>query len=166
MPLTAFNADRHVTSWYVAWSARRSASVSASVPPRFTTSATSRVVGRLRWSSMANSRGNADISPFLRHYNQLQQCYCQDVMADTTLLDFVVRDAIYTGTIANSIPPTVDEVAEASGFDKTSVMDAFRRLAEMHVVVLKPGTTQLWSAPPFSAVPTSFRAKTSNGSWW
>src|SRR5262245_48359015 len=44
MPFTGLSADRHLTSWYRAWSARRSASVSASAPPALTRLATSRVV--------------------------------------------------------------------------------------------------------------------------
>jgi hypothetical protein len=56
IPCTGFNAERQVTSWYLAWSARRSASVSAAVPPVFTAFATSRVVG-LR-GPRSKSRGN------------------------------------------------------------------------------------------------------------
>jgi Alkylmercury lyase len=43
---------------------------------------------------------------------------------------------------------------------------AFRRLAEGRVIVLMPGTTEIWMAHPLSAVPTSFRVKTPRGSFW
>lgn len=83
-----------------------------------------------------------------------------------TLIDLAVREAIYTQTLLTGTPPTVEQVADGCGFDAPTVSGAFRRLAESHVVVLKPGTTQLWSAPPFSAVTTSFRVKTVSGAWY
>jgi Alkylmercury lyase len=43
---------------------------------------------------------------------------------------------------------------------------AFRRLAEGRVIVLMPGTTEIWMAHPLSAVPTSFRVKTARGEFW
>jgi hypothetical protein len=57
------------------------------------------------------------------------------------------------------------DIASAYGLDVRSVEDAYRALAASHVIVLQPGTLDIWSAPPFSAVPTDFRAR-AGGSWW
>jgi len=77
-----------------------------------------------------------------------------------------VRQAIYSHTVATGHTPSVQEVAAVEQLDVTVVAAAFKALAESHVVVLRPGTTQLWSAPPFSAVPTSFRVHGATASWY
>ena len=59
MPFTAFNADRHVTSWYLAASARRCASSSAASPRSRISSASVRVVGGL--FPRSKIRGCSDI---------------------------------------------------------------------------------------------------------
>ncbi len=46
------------------------------------------------------------------------------------------------------------------------IESAYRRLADEHIVVLRPGTLSLWSAPPFSAVPTDFRVRMPERSWF
>ena len=77
-----------------------------------------------------------------------------------------VRLAIYQHIIATGRPPSVHELAASHDFDANAVAVTFRLLADAHIVVLKPGTVQLWSVPPFSAVPTSFRVRTTTGSWY
>lgn len=65
--------------------------------------------------------------------------------------------ATYGHIAATGSFPSVRQIAESEGIGAAAVADAFRSLAAAHIVVLKPGTHELWSAPPFSAVPTSFR---------
>ena len=78
----------------------------------------------------------------------------------------VVRDAIY-GTIASTAAaPTTADVARAHGIDEQDVAAAYRTLADSHVIVLKPGTHEVWSAPPFSAVPTAFRVQAGDKAWY
>jgi hypothetical protein len=42
----------------------------------------------------------------------------------------------------------------------------YRRLEQARVIVLAPGTLNVWMANPLSAVPTSFRVETQLGSFW
>jgi DNA-binding transcriptional MocR family regulator len=68
-----------------------------------------------------------------------------------------VRLAIYEMTVADGRVPSSRDVAAARHLDSGEVRDAYRALADAHVIVLKPGSTDVWSAPPFSAVETPFR---------
>jgi len=77
-----------------------------------------------------------------------------------------IRKVIYERIVGTGVAPTVHEVAAVEALDLTDVTDAFKTLAESHVVVLKPGTVELWSAPPFSAVPSSFRVHGAAVSWY
>ncbi len=86
-------------------------------------------------------------------------------MPQTELLQRV-RNVIYNRIVAIGIAPTVQDVAAIEELDVADVTQAFKALAESHVVVLKPGTVQLWSAPPFSAVPSSFRVHGAAVSWY
>jgi hypothetical protein len=86
-------------------------------------------------------------------------------MPQTELLQRV-RSVIYDRIVATGFAPTVQQVAAVEKLDLADVTHAFETLAESHVVVLKPGTVQLWSAPPFSAVPSSFRAHGAAVSWY
>lgn len=68
-----------------------------------------------------------------------------------------VRLALYEMTVRNGRVPSVEELAKARGFETERVVDAVRVLADAHVIVLERNSTAVWSAPPFSAVPTPFR---------
>ena len=68
-----------------------------------------------------------------------------------------VRYAIYQHTAATGQVPTFQDLAATCGLDVPDVAAACRALAEAHVVILGRGGTDLWAAPPFSAVPTAFR---------
>jgi hypothetical protein len=74
------------------------------------------------------------------------------------VIDFVqqVRLAIYEMTVADGRVPSFEELAAARGLAAESVADAYRALADAHVIVLEHGSMNIWSAPPFSAVPTRF----------
>lgn len=77
-----------------------------------------------------------------------------------------VRLAIYAAIVDAGRPPEVADVAARERLPHTDVAAAFRKLADGHIVVLKPGTLQLWSAPPFSGVPTSFRVHIGAASYY
>jgi Alkylmercury lyase len=77
-----------------------------------------------------------------------------------------VRAAIYEGFVGEGEAPSTGDVAEALSLPARDVEGAFARLAESRVIVLMPGTTEIWMAPPLSAVPTSFRVETPRGSFW
>ncbi len=81
-------------------------------------------------------------------------------------LDDRVRIAIYERFVAEGEPPSPASVAELLSIPKEEAQGAFHRLAEAHVIVLTPGTSEVWMANPLSAVPTSFRVETPRGSFW
>jgi hypothetical protein len=84
----------------------------------------------------------------------------------TAELDGRIREALYDLFVDEGEAPSALDVAEAQSLPAEDVEAAFLRLAESRVIVLMPGTTELWMAPPLSAVPTSFRVETPRGSFW
>jgi hypothetical protein len=85
---------------------------------------------------------------------------------DQDALDGRVRLHIYERFARAGRPPTCELTADALGRDPADVVHAFRRLAEGHVIVLEPGTLDVWMANPFSARPTSFRVEAGDRWWW
>jgi hypothetical protein len=81
--------------------------------------------------------------------------------------DTRVRLHLYERFVADGRPPTAAETAKALGLPSEEAEVAYRRLEEGHVIVLAPGSTDVWMANPLSAVPTPFRVITDDGrSWW
>jgi hypothetical protein len=79
------------------------------------------------------------------------------------VLDRDVRVCVYERFLAEGLPPTHPQVAEEPGGTGAGEVEAsFRRLEAAHVLVLSPGTLDVWMAPP-SAVPTDFRVETPRG---
>lgn len=76
-----------------------------------------------------------------------------------------VRVAIYDAVVAGRKPSAAD-VARAAGLNVLAVTDAFRALADAHVIVLQPGTGEIAWAPPFSVIPTPFRVHAGDSSWY
>ena len=70
--------------------------------------------------------------------------------------DREVRLTVYEHVIAESVPPTAHTIAARLGATVPDVEASLRRLADAHTFVLSPGTTSIWMAAPFSAVPTPF----------
>jgi len=81
-------------------------------------------------------------------------------------LDNRVRLHLYERFVETGNPPSVAEVASALRLDEREAEDAYRRLEETRVIVLAPGTTNVWMANPLSAYPTPFRVETERGSYW
>jgi Alkylmercury lyase len=80
--------------------------------------------------------------------------------------DDSVRVALYERFVDEGEAPSAGDVAEALSLPAEDVEAAFRRLAENRVIVLMAGTSEIWMAPPLSAVPTSFRVETPRGAFW
>lgn len=80
--------------------------------------------------------------------------------------DTRVRLHVYDRFIADGRPPSVAETAEALGEGEEEIAEAYRRLEQGHVIVLAPGTLDVWMANPLSAVPTSFRVETESGRYF
>ena len=83
-----------------------------------------------------------------------------------TDFDLDVRRAVYRHLLERGEAPDILAVAERLTADSAAVGEAFDRLAAQHVLVLRPGTREIWMAMPFSAVPTAFRVRTPHGFWW
>ncbi|HEX7254941.1 MAG TPA: organomercurial lyase [Gaiellaceae bacterium] len=78
-------------------------------------------------------------------------------------LDNRVRLALYKRFVEDGEPPTAADVAAELGIPAGDAEAAYQRLHEAHVIVLMPGTKQVWMANPLSAVPTAFRVETPGG---
>jgi hypothetical protein len=77
-----------------------------------------------------------------------------------------VRLFIYRWFASHGSAPTVAETAAELSAPAADIVPAFERLEQGHVIVLSPGTSNIWMANPFCAVPTAFRVTTDAGSWW
>jgi hypothetical protein len=81
-------------------------------------------------------------------------------MEDPQTLDIRVRAHVYDVTMRTGAPPMSGEVAHAMLLSSDAALAAFGRLADAHVLVLKPDTGEILMANPFSAVPTPFLVET------
>ena len=79
--------------------------------------------------------------------------------------DVQLRSLTYGLFVDLGRAPTPDEVANSSGLTREAVTSGWRRLHELHALVLEQTTDQLRMANPFSAVPTSYRVQ-ADGRWW
>jgi len=77
-----------------------------------------------------------------------------------------VREAIYDAIVKRGVAPSTDDIADACAMTEPRVRKAVRALADAHVIVLRPGSMDLWAAPPFSAVPSGFKVRAQSGSWF
>jgi hypothetical protein len=75
---------------------------------------------------------------------------------DVDPFDRTVRLAVYRHVVEETRPPDGPALAAELGAPVAEVEASLRRLADAHVLVLHPGTSSIWMAAPFSAVPTSF----------
>jgi hypothetical protein len=76
-----------------------------------------------------------------------------------------VRNAIYAEVVRSGTAPAPQDVARTHGLDEHDVANAYRALADGHVIVLKPGTLDVCWAPPFSLVPSPFKSIV-DGRWF
>jgi len=89
--------------------------------------------------------------------------------SDTFLPD--IRLYIYRQMIETSAAPSAADAARAIGCATEAAEAAFRALADARMIVLRPGTTTVWMAMPFSNVQTPFtvisggRAYYANCAW-
>jgi DNA-binding transcriptional MocR family regulator len=77
-----------------------------------------------------------------------------------------VRVGIYTAIVQTGRAPSAEELALVLGLGRSTIADAYRALADARVIVLRAGTLEIVWAPPFSTVPTAFRATAGSRSWY
>ena len=88
------------------------------------------------------------------------------VDAASESLDTDVRLALFHHLADTGRAPSADELAAAMGQPRAVVEQSLRRLEDVHVIVLAPGTINVWMAAPFSAVPTAFRVEADGRRYW
>lgn len=77
-----------------------------------------------------------------------------------------VRSAIYAAIVQTGHAPAVAALAATLGLEQDAVAEAYRSLADGHIIVLRSGTMEIAWAPPFAAMPTPFRAAAGARSWY
>lgn len=82
------------------------------------------------------------------------------------MTDGDVRVHLMERFLAEGRPPSVGESAAALDASEEDVAAAYRRLQEQRVIVLAPGTLDVWMAAPLSAVPTPFPVETERGMYY
>jgi hypothetical protein len=89
-------------------------------------------------------------------------------------MDAILRDVrvyIYRQMIETSSAPSAADVARAFSIAEAEAETAFAALAEARMIVLRPGTSTIWMAMPFSNAQTPFtvisdgRAYYANCAW-
>ena len=83
-----------------------------------------------------------------------------------TAIDDRVRLHVFERFVADGRPPTATETCEALELERGEADAAYRRLEQGRVLVLAPGTTNIWMANPLSAVPTAFHVESERGEYF
>ena len=79
--------------------------------------------------------------------------------------DLALRNLTYRHFVAEGRAPHASEVASEAGLDVEGVRAGWRRLHEMHALVLDSARLELRMVNPFSAVATPYRVQ-AGGRWW
>ena len=82
------------------------------------------------------------------------------------MTDGDVRVHLMERFLAEGRPPSVAESAAGLDASEQDVAAAYRSLQEQRVIVLAPGTLDVWMAAPLSAVPTPFPVETERGTYF
>jgi alkylmercury lyase-like protein len=80
--------------------------------------------------------------------------------------DLRLRGLTYGLFVELGRAPTADEVAGAAGTGRDEVLAGWRRLHDVHALVLDGSGTELRMANPFSAVPSPYRVHAGGRSWY
>ena len=80
-------------------------------------------------------------------------------------VDLDLRNETYRLFVVLGRAPTAEETAEEAGTTVVDVRNGWRRLHDVHALVLDATGSEIRMANPFSAVPTAFRVN-ADGRWW
>jgi hypothetical protein len=86
--------------------------------------------------------------------------------SDADALDREVRIHVFRQAADTTHVPTPGEIAAALGRPRPEIEDSLRRLAAGRVLILAPGTANVWAANPFCAVPSNFRVEALGRTYW
>ncbi len=81
-------------------------------------------------------------------------------------LDRSIRLHVFGRVAETGHVPAPAEIASALGRPREDVDAGLLRLAAGRVLILAPGTTNIWAANPFSAVPSAFRVAARGRTYW
>ena len=81
-------------------------------------------------------------------------------------LDREVRLHVFGRAAETARVPSPAEIAAALGRTQPEVEAALRRLGAARVLILAPGTANVWAANPFCAVPSGFRVDALGRRYW
>jgi len=82
-------------------------------------------------------------------------------------LEADVRLWVYEQVAASGLVPSPLAVGEHFSLSPAEVHATLRRLQDEHdALVLMPGSSLIWMAEPFSAVPTNFVVRSGTDAWW
>jgi hypothetical protein len=81
-------------------------------------------------------------------------------------LDHDVRVYVFRQSADTAHVPTPVDIAPALGRSQEEIEDSLRRLAAARVLILAPGTTNIWAANPFCATPSNFRVEALGRTYW
>ena len=82
------------------------------------------------------------------------------------VLDREVRLHVFGWAAETARVPSPAEIAAALGRAQPEIEEALRRLGAGQVVILAPGTANIWAANPFCAVPSNCRVDARGRSYW
>ncbi|MGA3238018.1 MAG: alkylmercury lyase family protein [Bryobacteraceae bacterium] len=68
--------------------------------------------------------------------------------------------------IAHGHAPDSAQLSEICGCTQRKAEDLLRRMAEMHGVILEPGSVRIWSLHPFALMPAAFWVSAGGRGWW
>ena len=82
------------------------------------------------------------------------------------LLDWEVRSFVHAYFVEHGLPPTAGRTAAEFGIETGAARAAYESLHKRHAHFLDPETREVRMAFPFSAVPTRFRVRANDRSYW
>jgi hypothetical protein len=81
-------------------------------------------------------------------------------------LDLSIRYFVYKHFVDETRPPAIVEAAKAFDLTEEEAKSAYKRLHQRHFFFLDPGTTNIRMANPLSAIPTKFKVRVGDKSYW
>lgn len=84
----------------------------------------------------------------------------------STQLDRQLRWLVYQHLIDTATPPNTPMLARETDSSILQVEESLSRLADAHSLVLTPGSSSIWMAHPFSAVPTAYPVQAGGNRYW
>ena len=80
--------------------------------------------------------------------------------------DAAFRHALYHFIVTRGHIPKLRELAATLARPEEIIRAGIHRLAQLHILVLQPQSSEILRAAPFWAVPTAFQVQSGKHSWW